>query len=1168
MNETRRVRALAGIARTALLLVALVVGPLDARAATIETDKDDYTPGETVTMFGSGWEPFETIELLLQEQPNVCNDRVFIAVADASGEVLNDDFMVEWHDFHVSFLLTATGRSSGLTAQTTFTDGLLADSIDATGDSITRGFDAGSCTYGDQVDHNFSTGDNHGTTYCGAGSDGTFSHAERLECAKGNDITNLNDAASGANMRADFLNQSTAARTNLSSSQPPRYVTVFMGHNDACTNTTTKTGNSCSGDQDPNNYCRTTNAAFEREFRKGMDQLIQVSSARILVSALVRVSALCNFGSKSSCGAGSVFGSCTNLWQGLAFINGNGVCRSLTADCSNARRIDMYNTTVAYNEILKRVAAEYAAIPAGGVSATGAVKATDVGIRYVEAPFNYKFAAAEISCCDCFHPADAGQAKLAEGTWAGLQCSAATPCCAASADPLTNATCSATDTTTTYQGGFWAGNPCGNGVVDPGEGCDLGSANGSPGSCCLGNCQLVSAGTVCRASTGGCDPAETCNGTSGTCPANVILPAGTTCRASAGVCDLAETCDGSSGVCPADAKSTAQCRAAAGPCDVAEVCNGVDDACPANAFRPSTFECRASAGVCDPAETCSGFSASCPADAKSSGICRAATGTCDLAESCDGVGNDCPADVLRPSGFACRPSAGGCDVAETCSGTSGSCPSDVLATSGTVCRPSAGDCDLAETCNGSSAACPADAKSTAVCRPAAGACDVAETCNGVVNNCPADAFVPSTVTCRGAAGVCDVAETCTGTSAACPADAKSTAVCRAATGACDVAETCDGVSDVCPSDSLEPAGQVCRAAAGTCDVAETCDGTSGACPPDALMPATVECRPSAGACDLAEHCTGSTAACPADAKSTAECRAAAGDCDVAESCDGVANDCPPNAFRPATFECRAAAGDCDVAETCTGATPSCPSDALQPDGTSCDDGASCTTPDTCVAGQCHGNTVICGDGVVQGGCGETCDDGNVTGGDGCSADCQLESTPGCGSAPALGCRSPVQPGKASLLMKNKTPDTGDALQWKWTKGAPTAKADFGSPTTTTGYQLCIYDGSASLVSSTAIPADGICAGRPCWSENGSGFKYADKDATPDGVTKITLKQGLAPGQAKIGLKGKGANLNLPALPLSQPVTVQLRNSNGVCWEAVYSAPASKDDSTQFKDKSD
>ena len=107
--------------------------------------------------------------------------------------------------------------------------GILSDSIDAIGDSITRGFDANSCTYGDQVDRNWATGDNHGTSYCSSGSDSTFSHAERLECAKPGEIINLNDAESGATMRGDFAAQSTTARANLIAQPAPRYVDRVHG---------------------------------------------------------------------------------------------------------------------------------------------------------------------------------------------------------------------------------------------------------------------------------------------------------------------------------------------------------------------------------------------------------------------------------------------------------------------------------------------------------------------------------------------------------------------------------------------------------------------------------------------------------------------------------------------------------------------------------------------------------------------------------------------------------------------------------------------------------------------------------------------------------------------------------------------------------------------------
>jgi len=52
------------------------------------------------------------------------------------------------------------------------------------------------------------------------------------------------------------------------------------------------------------------------------------------------------------------------------------------------------------------------------------------------------------------------------------------------------------------------------------------------------------------------------------------------------------------------------------------------------------------------------------------------------------------------------------------------------------------------------------------------------------------------------------------------------------------------------------------------------------------------------------------------------------------------------------------------------------------------------------------------------------------------------------------------------------------------------------------------------------------------------------------------------------LQGRGVHLGLAPLPATQPVTVQLKNSDGACWDAVYSAPAQKNDGTQLRDKSD
>jgi len=131
-------------------------------------------------------------------------------------------------------------------------------------------------------------------------------------------------------------------------------------------------------------------------------------------------------------------------------------------------------------------------------------------------------------------------------------------------------------------------------------------------------------------------------------------------------------------------------------------------------------------------------------------------------------------------------------------------------------------------------------------------------------------------------------------------------------------------------------------------------------------------------------------------------------------------------------------------------------------------------------------------------------------------------------------------------------------------------ADFGNPVASSSYRLCVYDRTTAtprLMLDTLVPAGGTCAGRACWKAAPTGFKYSDGELTPDGIQKVSLKAGPA-GGAKIGVKGKGANLGLPALPLVTPVVVQLgRSDGGPCWQATYSAP-SVNEGAKFSAKSD
>lgn len=95
------------------------------------------------------------------------------------------------------------------------------------------------------------------------------------------------------------------------------------------------------------------------------------------------------------------------------------------------------------------------------------------------------------------------------------------------------------------------GSQCGNGIVEAGEDCDCGGEAGCRGNpccnpttckftensvcdpsnedCCTAQCQFKSNGTVCRESSGVCDPQEVCTGTSGVCPRDINAPDGTAC---------------------------------------------------------------------------------------------------------------------------------------------------------------------------------------------------------------------------------------------------------------------------------------------------------------------------------------------------------------------------------------------------------------------------------------------------------------------------------------------------------------------------------------------------------------------------------------------------------------------------------------------------------------
>ena len=558
------------------------------------------------------------------------------------------------------------------------------------------------------------------------------------------------------------------------------------------------------------------------------------------------------------------------------------------------------------------------------------------------------------------------------------------------------------------------------------------------------------------------------------------------------------------------------------------------------------------------------------------GLAACGDSTVSISEQCDlGAGNGNPANcctsscTFRSPTETCRTAADVCDVAEMCTGSSDTCPSDVFASSSTACASdgnactddhcdgngtclhenNAGPCNDGAFCNGpdtcSSGACAIHAGDPCAGPDGDGNCS--ESCNEVADDCTA--ADPDSSACTDGL-FCTGSDSCSGGTC-------SSHTGDPCAGGPECADTCNEATDDC----FDPSGTSCGADASVCTL-DQCDG-AGTCTHPAGNAGT-ECRASAGECDVAEACDGTSPACPSDgfAPATTPCTTDGNVC-TDDQCDGAGVCTHPAGNAGAV--CRSDAGQCDVAELCDGSTPACPADGFAPDGTPCDDGAPCTIDDQCTAGACGGSSMTCGDGTVQAGCNEDCDDGGLVDDDGCDDTCHFEP---CKPAPDATCKEPFVSGRASIRLRNADDDTKDSTQWKWNNGSQTDKVEFGDPVTADDYWLCIYGGGA-LLSTTRVPAGGTCGASPCWSEKATGFQFKSKAPSVDGATRVSLRAGDA-GKARVQFKGKGNTLDVPDLnAIGSPLIVQLVNaSGGTCWSATFSAPFAKNDGVDLIDKAD
>src|SRR5206468_7523306 len=120
MSTSKLLRLCGSLCCAALLLGVVSVSA--AHSATVTTNKTEYVPGEIVVVTGSGYLPGETVTITLQESPPIDTHGPYSSTANGAGSFVNSSFIPNSADVGVTFTLTATGQTSGRSAQTTFMD--------------------------------------------------------------------------------------------------------------------------------------------------------------------------------------------------------------------------------------------------------------------------------------------------------------------------------------------------------------------------------------------------------------------------------------------------------------------------------------------------------------------------------------------------------------------------------------------------------------------------------------------------------------------------------------------------------------------------------------------------------------------------------------------------------------------------------------------------------------------------------------------------------------------------------------------------------------------------------------------------------------------------------------------------------------------------------------
>jgi lysophospholipase L1-like esterase len=245
-------------------------------------------------------------------------------------------------------------------------------SIDALGDSITRGYDSqgsGCGSFADCPANSWATGTNSGVN-------SYFTRVKALNPAVvlarpiKSSTEGGNDAVTGAKM----INLLSQAENAVAAPNKPNQVLILLGANDVCTST---------------EATMTSVASFRSSYIAGLNKLSSgLPDARIDVASIPNIYNLWKV-LKSNLAA--------QLTWGVA-----GICQSMlasptsTTTANETRRLNVKKRNEEFNVVLKEVCATY------------------IHCHYDNgAAFNVEFASSEVSTLDYFHPNTNGQAKAA-----------------------------------------------------------------------------------------------------------------------------------------------------------------------------------------------------------------------------------------------------------------------------------------------------------------------------------------------------------------------------------------------------------------------------------------------------------------------------------------------------------------------------------------------------------------------------------------------------------------------------------------------------------------------------------------------------------------------------------------------------------------------------------